>query len=262
MPPLNVVVLHHTDLGGAGKPVMIVLHGMLGSSRNWQTTGRDFTAHFHVYALDARNHGKSPHASEMNYDVMMDDILRWMDAQGIEKATFVAHSMGGKTAMALACRHPARVERLIVVDIAPKNYHWVAHRAEFAAMNELDLANLQSRQEAEMKFEARVDDFGMRKFLSTNLDRTSEGGWRWIVNLPVLTAALPTLEGNSLRPDDRYEGDVLFIVGGRSQYVQTADEPSILQHFPRARIERIAGSGHNPHMEKREEFVRLVHNSR
>jgi len=237
---------------------MIVLHGMLGSSRNWQTTGRDLTTHFHVYALDARNHGKSPHAPEMNYDLMVTDILGWMETQGLKRATFVGHSMGGKTAMLLACRHPEHVERLVVVDIAPKNYHWVAHRAEFAAMNELDLGGLQSRAEAEMKFEARVDDFGMRKFLATNLDRTPEGGWRWLVNLPVLTAALPTLEQSSLRPQDRYAGPVLFIAGARSQYIQTTDEPDILRHFPRARIERIAGSGHNPHMEKREEFVRLV----
>ncbi len=249
-----MIVLQHTDLGGEGKPDMIVLHGMLGSSRNWQTTARDLTAHFHVQALDARNHGKSPHASEMNYEVMGEDILAWMDARNMERAVFVGHSMGGKTAMRLACRHPDRVEKLVVVDIAPKTYHWVAHRAEFAAMNELDLDHLQSRQEAEMKFEARVDDFGMRKFLSTNLERTAEGGWRWIVNLPVLTAALPVLEQDSLQPNDHYDGDTLFIAGGRSQYLQQADEPVILRHFPRARIERIAGSGHNPHMEKREEF--------
>ena len=256
--PFEVVVLQHTDLGGEGNPVMIVLHGMLGSSRNWQTTGRDLTAHFHVFALDARNHGKSPHAPEMTYEAMVEDILDWMDAHAIPHATFVGHSMGGKTAMLLACRHAERVERLVVVDIAPKNYHWVAHRAEFAAMNELDLTHLQSRQAAEIKFESRVDDFGMRKFLVTNLERTTEGGWRWLVNLPVLTDSLPLLEQSSLGTDDRYDGAVLFIAGGRSQYVKTGDESVILEHFPKAKIERIAGSGHNPHMEKREEFVRLI----
>src|ERR1700712_4820981 len=172
---------------------MIVLHGMLGSSRNWQTTGRDLSDWFHVYALDARNHGKSPHSSEMTYEAMTEDLIAWMNNQQIERATVVGHSMGGKTAMLLACRHPERVERLVVVDIAPKDYQWVAHRAEFAAMNELDLAALQSRQEAEIRFEARVDDLGMRKFLVTNLERLPTGGWWWIVNLPVLTAALPVL---------------------------------------------------------------------
>ena len=130
------VNLHHTDLGGAGKPPMIVLHGMLGSSRNWLSTGRDLAKHFHVFAVDARNHGKSPHAPEMSYEVMVDDLVRWMDAQGLPKAVITGHSMGGKTAMLLACRHPERVERLVVVDIAPKDYYWVAHRAEFLAMAE------------------------------------------------------------------------------------------------------------------------------
>ena len=103
---LGSMLLHHTDLGGADKPPMLVLHGLLGSSRNWLSTGRDLAKHNHVFALDARNHGKSPHASEMNYDVMVADILAWMDGQGLARAVIVGHSMGGKTAMQLACRHP------------------------------------------------------------------------------------------------------------------------------------------------------------
>lgn len=236
---------------------MVVLHGLLGSSRNWQTTGRDLAAHWHVLALDARNHGRSPHDSAMNYDVMADDLAAWMDRRGLTRAAIMGHSMGGKTAMRFACRHPERVERLVVVDIAPRDYHWVAHRAEFAAMTELDLGGLQSRQEAELRFEARVADFGMRKFLATNLERTADG-WRWAINLPVLTEALPRLEQNSLLAADRFDGPALFVVGGRSRYVQAADQAAITGHFPNARIATIADSGHNPHMETREAFVRTV----
>jgi len=253
-----VVTLHHVDLGGAGLAPMLVLHGLLGSSRNWQTTGRDLAAHRHVLALDARNHGRSPHAELMDYPVMAADLLGWMERQHVTGADLVGHSMGGKTAMLFACRHPERVGRLVVVDIAPKDYHSAAHRAEFAAMNELDLAGLASRQEAELRFEARVPDLGMRKFLTTNLERSPEGGWRWMVNLPVLTAALPALERNALAPEDRFDGDVLFITGGRSRYVQPADHDAIRRHFPRARIATIPEAGHNPHMDAREAFVREV----
>jgi pimeloyl-ACP methyl ester carboxylesterase len=252
-----VVKLHHIDLGGAGKPPMIVLHGLLGSSRNWLSTGRDLAKHFQVFALDARNHGKSPHAPEMTYEEMMDDIIGWMDAQDLPKAVIVGHSMGGKTGMLLACRHPERVDRLVVVDIAPKDYYWVAHRGEFLAMTELDLGNLQTRQEAELRFEARVDNLGMRKFLATNLVQ-ADGRWRWQVNVPVLTDALPHMEKNSLQPADRFTGATLFILGGRSRYAEASDHALIRQHFPNAKIEVIAESGHNPHMDKREEFVRLV----
>lgn len=253
-----VVKLHQTDLGGAGKPPLLLLHGMLGSSRNWQTAGRDLAAGHHVLALDARNHGRSPHAAGMDYDLLAGDVAAWMQAQGLPRATLVGHSMGGKTAMRLACRRPDLVERLVVVDIAPKDYFWVAHRAEFAAMNELDLDSIQSRAEAEMRFEARVPSLGMRKFLTTNLERDEAGKWRWTVNLPVLTAALPVMEKNSLDDGDRYDGTTLFIAGGRSQYVQPGDHEAIRRHFPQARIEVIPEAGHNPHMETREQFVALV----
>ena len=253
-----MVTLFHRDLGGAGKPPLVVLHGLLGSSRNWLTTGGDLAAQYQVFALDLRNHGKSPHGAPMDYATMVADVLAWLDAQGIQKVALMGHSMGGKVAMLLACRHPERVERLVVVDIAPRDYLSHAHRAEFAAMNELRLETVQSRGEAELRFEARVSDWAMRKFLTTNLERTAEGQWQWLINLPVITAALPALEASPLRADDRFEGPVRFVTGGKSRYVGAADHAVIRGHFPQASIEVIAASGHNPHMETRGEFVAAV----
>lgn len=255
----TVVTLFHRDLGGAGNPPLLVLHGLLGSSRNWLTTGGDLASRHHVFALDLRNHGKSPHGTPMDYPAMMADVLAWMDAQGLAKVTLMGHSMGGKVAMLLACRHPERVERLVVVDIAPKDYLSHAHRAEFAAMNELRLDTLQSRGEAELRFEARVGDWAMRKFLTTNLERDEAGGgWRWQINLPAITAALPELEANPLASEDKFAGPVLFVTGGKSRYVREEDRSVIMAHFPKARVKVIAESGHNPHMETRAEFVAAV----
>ncbi len=237
---------------------MVILHGMLGSSRNWQTAGRELAEQSHVLALDLRNHGSSPHAAGMSYPEMVDDVVRWLDAQGIVRATVIGHSMGGKTAMLLACRHPDRVERLIVADIAPKDYFWPSHRVSFAAMNELDLASVHSRAEAEMRLEARVTSWPMRKFLVTNLESNDDGVWRWTINLPGLTAALPTIEANPLAKGDRFEGPSLFIAGGKSDYIGEGDHAAIHAHFPAARITVIPESGHNPHMEIREKFVALV----
>ncbi len=252
------VTLFHRDLGGAGKPPLVLLHGMLGSSRNWQTVGADLAGYFHVFALDLRNHGKSPHADTMSYVQMMDDVLGWLDQQGLARVTLLGHSMGGKTAMLLACRQPERVERLIVVDIAPRDYYWPAHRASFAAMTELNLSDLKSRAEAELRFEARVPSWPMRKFLSTNLESTSDGMWRWQINLPALTAALPELEKNPLHDTDHYAGPVRFVAGGKSNYVEPADHGTMRTYFPAAEIRTLAGSGHNPHMEVREAFVAAV----
>ena len=253
-----VVTLFHRDLGGAGKPPLILLHGMLGSSRNWQTTGADLAAHFHVFALDLRNHGRSPHTATMSYEEMMADVLEFLEAQKLGRVTLVGHSMGGKVAMLLACRHPERVERLVVVDIAPKNYYWPGHRASFAAMNELNLADLHSRSEAEMRFEARVPSWPTRKFLTTNLERSPEGAWYWLINLPVVTAALPALEKNPLRAEDRFSGPTRFLAGEKSNYIEPADHAAIRAHFPAVEIQTLPNCGHNPHMEARDAFVAAV----
>lgn len=250
--------LHHRDLGGAGLPPLVLLHGLLGSSRNWQTVGRDLATRGHVFALDLRNHGASPQDEAMDWDALVRDVVDWLDGQNLGAVTLLGHSLGGKIAMRLACRHPERVRHLIVVDIAPKSYESRAHRAEFAAMTELDLATLESRAMAEMRFEARVPDWGMRKFLTTNLERADTGQWRWTIPLQALTEALPVLESNSLDAGDRFEGPTLFVLGGRSRYVLESDHPVVKSHFPQARIEVIAESGHNPHMDAREGFVRTV----
>lgn len=231
---------------------------MLGSSRNWQSAGRDLADTYHVLAPDLRNHGGSPQADGMTYADLMGDVVEWLDEQGIAQASLLGHSMGGKTAMLLACRHPERVARLIVADIAPKDYFWVAHRVNFTAMNELDLASLRSRAEAELRLEARVPNWALRKFLATNLERTDDGAWRWTIHLSAITAALSALEKNSLAAGDRYDGAALFIAGGKSDYVGEEDQGAIRAHFPAARLAVIAESGHNPHMETREKFVALV----
>jgi pimeloyl-ACP methyl ester carboxylesterase len=253
------MVLFHRDLGGAGLPPLVILHGILGSSRNWQTAGRDLAARYHVLAVDLRNHGESPHGDEAGYAAMEGDVADWLDAQQLGRVTLLGHSLGGKVAMRLACHEPGRIERLVVVDIAPRDYAWGGRqRAEFVAMNGLDLVGLPSRAEAERRLEAGVADWAMRKFITTNLARRPDGGWQWSIGLPALTRALPDLERNSLDPGDRFAGPALFIVGGRSAYVQVADHAAILRHFPAARIETIPAAGHNPHMDARAEFVRIV----
>lgn len=83
-----MVSLFFRDLGGAGKPPLVLLHGLLGSSRNWLSAGGELAASkagggggdvFHVFALDLRNHGRSPHVEEMSYEAMVGDVVAWLD---------------------------------------------------------------------------------------------------------------------------------------------------------------------------------------
>jgi pimeloyl-ACP methyl ester carboxylesterase len=114
--------LFYNQYGESGPP-LIVLHGLLGESGNWHTLSRTaFQSVATVYALDQRNHGRSPHTDEMDYAIMADDVHGFIEEHNLDWPTLLGHSMGGKTAMQLALAHPETVERLIVVDMAPKAY--------------------------------------------------------------------------------------------------------------------------------------------
>jgi pimeloyl-ACP methyl ester carboxylesterase len=251
-------ILAHRDLGGEGRPPLIILHGMLGSSRNWLSVGADLTADFHVCALDLRDHGESFHAPSTDYGRMMHDVIAWMDDREIEKSHVLGHSMGGKIGMLFACRHAERLDRLVVVDIAPKAYKGT-HEKTFHALNGLNLGTLKSRGEPERLLADEIPDLGMRRFLLTNLRRNdSANQWEWSVNLAGLTASMPALEAGFLAGDDRHEDEVLFVLGGKSRYFVPRDKMLVEPHFPKARFETIAESGHNPHFEAREYFVKNV----
>ncbi len=250
--------LFHRDFGGAGNPPLVIIHGLLGSSRNWQTVGADLAGLRHVFALDLRNHGLSPHAEDHDFAVMEADVLRWMDTQGLDRVALMGHSMGGKVAMGLACRHPDRVERLVSVDIAPRDYDAAKFRVILEAMLAIVPEELASRAEAEQKLSAVVRDWGMIKFLATNLERGDDGRFHWRVNVPALHAELDEIAGCALGADDRYDGPTLFVVGGRSMHVRPEDHAEIARRFRQSRIEVVPESGHNPHIEQREAFVAAV----
>ncbi len=250
--------LFHRDFGGAGHPPLVVIHGLLGSSRNWQTVGAELAERRHVLALDLRNHGLSPHAEDHDFATMEADVLRWMDAQGIARAALMGHSMGGKVAMALACHRPERVERLVSVDIAPRDYDASKFKAILAAMMAIEPETLASRAAAETQLAEVVKDWAMIKFLTTNLERGEDGVFHWRVNVPAVSAELDEIAGNSLSPGDRYEGPALFVIGGYSRHVREEDRPEIAARFPQSRIITVAESGHNPHIEQRAAFVAAV----
>lgn len=236
---------------------MVMLHGLLGSSRNWQTVGRELAEDWHVYALDIRNHGDSPWRDEQTYDLMVTDVLDWMDHHGVERPVLIGHSMGGKVAMRLACVHPDRLSCLVAVDIAPRSYP-ATHLLEFEAMNSLRLDEVQSRTDAEKQMETLVDDWALRKFLLTNLERGKDGKFSWKVNVFALEDAMAGLEEEPLTEQDRYLGRTLFILGGRSKYFRPEDELIARRHFPEAKLVIIAEAGHNPHFDTRERFVAEV----
>lgn len=261
-PPLNAnpetIPLHAELLGDRDRPALVVMHGMLGSRRNWASMARQLSEYFAVWTLDLRNHGASGHSPEMSYPVMARDLGAFLAREAISQPLLMGHSMGGKVAMRYTVDHPESVAGLVVVDISPKAYppRW---EHEFAVLRALDLTTLASRGEAEERLASDIPDWAFRKFLTTNLVRDpASKAFVWAVNLEALQAALPQLFREGVCPPDRFAGPTLFVRGGRSRFVSADDFPRIREIFPHAVLETIAEAGHNVHFDRPEAFAECL----
>lgn len=238
---------------GSGEP-LIILHGLFGSSDNWQTLGRQFAENFTVYLVDQRNHGHSPHSEDFSYDFMADDLAELFSDENIEKASIIGHSMGGKTAMRFAQLYAEKVERLIIVDMGIKSYT-SDHDDILAAFHALDLPNLESRKDAEEEMEKRIPNFTVRQFLLKNLYRKTKTEFAWRVNFPVLEKKMDEIL--SPLPGDVFEKSTLFIYGEKSDYINEDDFDAIRSVFPKAEFTALP-TGHWIHAEDSEGFYKIV----
>jgi esterase len=251
----TAVTLATTELGAG--PAVAILHGLFGSGRNWTTIGRHLAAKHRVLLIDLRNHGASPWAEGMSYPEMAADLRAALAARGISRAALIGHSMGGKVAMAAALAWPPEVERLVVVDIAPVVYP-PSLLGHLRAMQELDLAQVRRRSEADRRLATAIPDAAERAFLLQNLVFEAEQA-HWRINLTAIAHAMPLISGfPALPPGRTYDGPALFVAGGRSPYLRTEHEPAITALFPAAHLVRIAAAGHWVHAEAPTAFLAQV----
>ena len=237
---------------GDQAPHLLILHGLLGSSDNWQTLGKRYAASHHVWMLDARNHGRSPHAPIHTYEAMAQDIVEFMDARGIAKASLLGHSMGGKTVLLLSQLHPERMDKLVVADIAPRAYT-PHHGPIFDALLATAPASAPSRDAIQSQLSEALDgDPVLVPFLMKGLHRLKEGGFAWRFNVSVLHATIQDVVGhielglNTL--------PTLFIRGSESDYVSDDDLDVLEDHFLHMDHHTIQGAGHWLHAQAPDEF--------
>ncbi len=245
----------HFAAYGSGQP-LIILHGLLGSGDNWVTVSKRLGEHFRVFAVDARNHGRSPHDSRFDLEVMAEDIEHFMNQHDLRSAALLGHSMGGKTAMQCALTRPDRIGKLIVVDIAPRGYSH-DHDELLDALDTIDLTRFSERAEVEEALTPSVPRKAVRQFLVKNLRRDEVGGLVWKMNLPVIRENYAAIAGE-VPAWGEFPGPTFFIRGGRSSYVRDDDRELILKMFPKAKIHTIVEAGHWVHADAPEEFVKVV----
>ncbi|WP_095590538.1 alpha/beta fold hydrolase [Actibacterium ureilyticum] len=242
-------ILHGTP---TDRPPLLIAHGLYGSGRNWGVIAKRLSDQRQVIAVDMRNHGESPWFDSHTYPEMADDLAEVIAAHG-GHADVLGHSMGGKTAMMLALRHPDLVDRLIVADVAPVSYDH--DQMQFiTAMRGLDLSAVTTRSDAARAMEATVDDPTVRSFLLQSLDLKNK---RWRLNLDVLERDMPQILSWP-ETTAEFQNPTLFLSGAASHYVLPDYRPQIRALFPKARFARIPDAGHWLHAEKPRAFEDTV----
>ncbi|WP_430814578.1 alpha/beta fold hydrolase [Carboxylicivirga sp. RSCT41] len=260
--------LFYREYGLKG-PKLVILHGLYGSSDNWVSIARQLENDYHVYLLDQRNHGQSPHSTIHDYESMAGDLLEFLDDKEIDKAHVIGHSMGGKTAMRFALAHPGRINKLVILDIAPKSYASFSNYAQITNNHELIinslsstlLDNVKSRKAIDEQLAAKLPDAGLRHFLLKNIERTKQGTFKWRLNLPVIKETLELImDGFSmLDPEEvRVKIPSVFIRGEQSGYVMEEDTLIMRKFFKDAELVTIPKAGHWLHAEQPDLLIKTL----
>lgn len=234
---------------GEGQP-LIILHGLFGISDNWVTIGRRLAEEYEVYILDQRNHGQSPHSDVFNYFAMVEDLYEFMEDHQLYNPIIIGHSMGGKVAMNFALEHPAKVEKLIIVDMSVREYPArQTHLSIIEAMNAIDLSVIESRDQVSEILSNYINSERIKHFILKNLYRINKTRFGWRINLKGVSDNLENVF-IGIESKLNFDKPTLFIKGGLSDYILDKDYPLISNIFSQAVFETIEGASHWIHAEK------------
>ncbi len=239
---------------GSGDKTLVILHGLLGSSQNWQRAAKVLGEKYRVLAVDLRNHGESPHTPAHSFAGMREDVKDFFDQHRLQQAYLLGHSMGGGVAMEFAFHYPERLLGLIIEDIAPRAYPTGSGEI-LQTLASIDLSDVSSRRQVDEQLAKNITSAVTRQFLLTNLIRKEDNTFSWRMNLPALLDFRRELSTYAPPEHMRYGGETLFIGGEKSAYRIDHDQDLIVRHFPNSRLAMIPSAGHWLHFEALETFT-------
>lgn len=251
--------LHYRELGTRGRPVVVALHGFLGTGENWAEIADQLRGDFHFIIPDLPGHGKST-VRPVDFERCLDTLEDWAQRVGIGEAHLLGYSMGGRLALGWALRHPGRWRSLVLEGASP-GIAASAAQAERAALDDGRAARLS---------EAGLSDFldewqELPLFESLRrlppLRRAKLRGLRERSNAEGLAWAVATL-GPGRQPSywdalRHLDLPVHLIVGALDEkFREIASRMAGL--IPHAQVHTLPGCGHCAHFEQPERYAALL----
>ena len=271
MSELKYVDLHGERVAyvdeGSGE-VLLLLHGMAGSSQTWRSVIRPLSRQFRVIAPDLPGHGES-NKPRSDYSLgafaaLLRDLL---DELGVTRATIIGHSLGGGVAMQFLYQHPDYAQRLILIGsggLGPDV--GLTLRLLSAPGAELVMPIIAPRQV--LAAGERVWSWLRKVGIEAPRGEEIWRSYSTFSDAPTRQAFLRTLRsvvdyrGQAVsalnRLNSKTELPVMAIWGDRDAIIPVKHAYAAQQARPDIRLEVLAGVGHFPQVERPAEVVELI----
>ena len=247
------MVLYSKILGNSDKHILI-LHGFLGSGDNWMSVAKKLSQQdFCIHLIDQRNHGRSFHSDEFNYELMCSDLYNYINYYKIKRPILIGHSRGGKTVMKFSLNFPKHVSKLFVIDTSPK-YYPVHHSYIIDAIKKIDFNILDNRKKIKSELEKWITDNGVLQFIMKNIYRKEEGLLDFRFNLKSLSNNINII-GEEIKSPNKFNELTYFFRGEKSNYILDTDNHIILKYFPNSKVISIPNAGHWLHADNPTTFI-------
>ena len=241
------------------KKIIFIFHGLFGRAKNWHSIALKISNIIKCFIIvfDLRNHGENPPSNKISYSLMVNDIYEFVKRRKIYKFSIIGHSMGGKLGMLYTILYPEFVKQLFVVDNAPVDYQ----REEIEIVDHLlkiDVKNCKSRKDVDTKLSNYINDKELRSFLLQNLN-FNNGTYAWSLNLNTIKMGMKDLRGFPLDLiSNTSQIDTICIFGGNSPYIQENFKKKFKTLFTNVKFFKIEDAGHWLHVEKPQEFIKII----
>jgi len=269
--PIRYATIHGHRIGyrrGGDGPVLLLLHGIAGSSRTWIPAMELLQADYTVVAPDFVGHG---HSAKPAGDYSLGNFANWMRdllvVLDIERATVIGQSFGGGVAMQFAYQFPDRCERLVLVDAGGlgREVNWILRLVTLPATDYVlpilfpgfarrwgdSVAHLADRvglrsvpaMEIWRSYRSLTDDEGRKAFVRTMRSVIDPGGQSVsAIDRLYLAERIPTL----------------IVWGQKDRIIPLSHAYQALEAAPHSRLEIMPGVGHFPQSEDPATFVEIL----
>ena len=261
---LNGLRFHYLDWGNPQAPPLVCLHGFTSHAHSWDTFAEAMRERYHVLALDQRGHGLTDWATDYHALRRVEDMEAFRAALHLDQFALVGLSMGGRAAFQYTARHPARVERLVIVDIAPEATATGTQRIASGLQAKDVFDDPEEAFQAARQANPRPSDADLRARLSHGLMQRPDGKWTFRYDVALRNGsgarvmATPEEIASDWQSLGRITCPTLLVRGADSDILSPELAQRMVAAIPNCRLVEVQDSGHSVPLDNPAGFLEAV----